>query len=197
MSFRIVTGLLLSLLAVGWAAPAQAAEPLLRGPHPFLKDNELSLEGGYGVANDFHGLRAAVSYGYELAGSLWLDLRLDLVDSSAGPPVVTDPPCAGCAEVAMFADVMAGLAYKLRTEIPLVPYGAAAVGPVFLFNRGARGAMGIAVRVSAGARYFLYDWLGLGLELGALAGGAAVDEAAGLESSLLMVDFGLGAEVQF
>jgi hypothetical protein len=48
-----------------------------------------------------------------------------------------------------------------------------------------------------GARYFLYEWLGLGLEIGGLLGAAAVDEAVGLESSLLMLDFGVGAEVQF
>jgi hypothetical protein len=188
--------LLLAALAAPGARPAWGEEPLLRGPHPFVKDNHLSLEAGYGVANDFHGVRAAVSYGYELAGSLWLDLHLDLVDGSSAPPI-SDPPCTGCAEVSTFADVMAGLRYKLRTEIPLVPYGAAAVGPAFVFSRGARGAMGIAVRGAVGARYFLYEWLGFGVELGALLGGVAADADAGLESTLFMVDFGLGAEVQF
>jgi hypothetical protein len=196
----LVVVCLASLVSLGGAgttrAHADEPEPLLRGPYPFAKDNHLSLEAGYGVANDFHGVRAAVSYGYELAGSLWLDLHLDVVDGSAAPPV-SEAPCAGCAEVATFVDVMGGLRYKLRTEIPLVPYGSAVAGPVFLFSRGARGAVGIAMRGAVGARYFLYEWLGLGLELGALLGGVAVDDDAGLSSTVLMVDFGLGAEVQF
>ena len=189
-------GLLAAVLTVLAAAPA-AAEPLLRGPHPFHKDNELALVGGYGLANDFHGVRAGLSYGYELAGSLWLDLRLDLIDAAAGQPPTPAPACFTCAEVETFAGVMAGLKYKLRTEIPLIPYGALEAGPVFLFHRGAGGAVGVALRAAVGARYFLYEWLGLGLEVGGLMGAAAVDEAAGLESALRMLDLGVTAEVQF
>jgi len=188
---------LLTLAGAVSPGPALAAEPLLRGPHPFLKDNELALAGGYGVANDFHGVRAGLSYGYQMAGSLWLDLRLELVDAAAGQPPALAPECLTCAEVETFAGVLGGLKYKLRTEIPLVPYGALGAGPVFLFNRGAGGAVGIALRAAVGARYFLYEWLGLGLEIGGLLGAAAVDEAVGLESSLRMLDFGVGAEVQF
>jgi hypothetical protein len=185
-----------ALLLAVLARPA-AAEPLLRGPHPFLKDNELALTGGYGVANDFHGVRADLSYGYELAGSLWLDLRMDLIDAAAGQPPTPAPTCFSCAEVETFAAVLGGLKYKLRTEIPLVPYAALEAGPVFLFNRGAGGAVGIALRAAVGARYFLYEWLGLGAEIGLLGGAAAVDEAVGLESSIRMLDFGVSAEVQF
>ena len=102
------------------AGRAWANEPLLRGPHPFLKDNELALAAGYGVANDFHGVRAGVWYGYQMAGSLWLDLRLELVDAAAGQPPAPAPECFTCAEVETFAAVLGGLKYKLRTEIPLV-----------------------------------------------------------------------------
>lgn len=187
--------LLAALLAP--VSVARAQEPMLRGPHPFLKDNELALAGGYGVANDFHGVRAGLSYGYQMAGSLWLDLRLELVDAAAGQPPTPAPGCFTCAEVETFAGVLAGLKYKLRTEIPLVPYGALGTGPVFLFHRGAGGAVGIALRAAVGARYFLYEWLGLGVEIGGLLGAAAVDEAVGLESSLRMLDLGVGVEVQF
>jgi hypothetical protein len=172
---------------------------MLRGPHPFLKDNELTLLGGYGVANGFSGVRAALAYGYQLAGSTWLDLRLDVVDAATGPDH-TGPegaPCSTCATVQTFAAVQAGLKYKLRTEIPIVPYGSVVAGPMFLFHAGADGAIGIGLRASVGARYFLYDWLGFGLELGTFLGGAMVDEAAGLDASLRMVDIGLGADVQF
>jgi hypothetical protein len=193
------------LLAAGLAAttvtlpvaPAAAAdEPFLRGPHPFRKENALSLAAGFGVANGFDGVQAALDYGYEISGSLWFDVRFDLLDAGDNP-AGSAASCPACAEVATFADVMAGLRYKLQTDIPLIPYGSAVVGPVFLFNQGASGAFGFALRVSAGAKYFLYDWLGLGLELGLLLGGAVVDEAAGLSSGLRMFDLGLGAEVQF
>jgi hypothetical protein len=196
----LLPALAAGLLAVWSAAspgPAAAAdEPFLRGPHPFRKENAFSLAAGYGVANGFNGVQVALDYGYEISGSLWFDLRFHLLDAATDMRE-TAPTCATCAEVATFADVQAGLRYKLQTDIPLIPYGSATVGPVFLFHRGAAGAVGLALRTSVGAKYFLYDWLGLGLELGLVLGGAAVDEAAGLSSGLRMIDFGLGAEVQF
>src|SRR4051812_17650914 len=44
--------------------------------HPFLRDNELSVHGGYaaGFGDTFAGPKAAIDYGYKLAGSLWLDI---------------------------------------------------------------------------------------------------------------------------
>jgi hypothetical protein len=176
-------------------AGAAADEPFLRGPHPFRKDNALSLGAGYGLGSGFHGVSAAVGYGYQIAGSLWLDLRFDLLDADDESQPLTD--CVGCAEVATYADVLAGVRYKLQTDIPLVPYFGALVGPVFLFHNGADGAFGVVLRASAGARYFLYEWLGLGLELGLTLGGAVVDETAGLSSGVRVFDLGLGAEVQF
>ena len=183
--------------AVLAGTPARAAvdEPFLRGPHPFRMDNALSLAAGYGIASGFHGLSVALDYGYQIAGSLWFDLRFDLLDASGDLP--PSPTCVACAEVATFADVMAGLRYKLQTDIPLVPYGSAVVGPVFLFHTGAQGAFGLALRASIGAKYFLFDWFGLGAELGLVLGGSVVDEAAGLSSALRLIDLGLGAEVQF
>ena len=188
---------LLTWLTLMPARSALAAdEPFLRGPHPFHKENALTLAAGYGVASGFHGVQAGLDYGYEIAGSLWFDLRFDLLDAASDLPLAS-PPCATCAVVATYADVLAGLRYKLQTDIPLIPYVGAAVGPVFLFHNGASGAFGIVLRSSVGAKYFLYDWLGLGLELGLTLGGAVVDEDVGLSPGLRMVDLGIGAEVQF
>lgn len=186
-----------SLCGLLSSSAARADEPFLRGPHPFLKDNELSLTGGYAVANGFHGVHAALTYGYQAAGSLWFDVRVDWVDAAGGAPARLTPSCTSCAGVDTFADVMAGLEYRLRTDIPVVPYGAVLAGPAYLFNHNASGAIGVGLRGAIGARYFLYDWLGFGAEIGALLGGAAVDKSSGLSSNLALLDFGVGAEAQF
>jgi hypothetical protein len=187
-------------------APAPAATPrrptetapILRGPHPFRSENALNVTGGYGFANEFHGIRAGIGYGYELAGSLWFDLRIDVIDASSDiPPDRSLPACATCGEVETFAAVLGGLAYRLRADIPVIPYAAVNAGPVFLFNRGTRGAVGMALRASAGARYYFYEWLGLGLELGTVLGGVVVDDASGLSANLVVFDMGLSGEFQF
>jgi hypothetical protein len=192
----LVVAVAVALLGLAPVAGA-ADEPLLRGPHPFRKENALSLSAGYGLGSGFHGILAALDYGYEISGSLWFDLRFDLLDASADMTTPPPPPCPTCASVDTYADVLAGLRYKLQTDIPLIPYGSAGVGPIFLFHRGAPGAFGIALRAAIGAKYFLYDWFGLGVELGLVLGGAVVDEAAGLSPYLRVVDLGLGAEMQF
>jgi hypothetical protein len=187
---RVFLPLVLAGASTVLSTAAAAEEPFLRGPHPFRKDNALSVGAGYGLASGFHGVAAALDYGYQIAGSLWLDLRFDMVDAQTG----ADRPAA---EVATFTDVLGGIRYKLQTDIPLVPYAGAVLGPVFLFHEGAAGAFGLALRVSAGAKYFLFEWLGLGVELGGVLGGAVVDEAAGLSSSVRLFDLGIGAEIQF
>jgi hypothetical protein len=194
----LLRALLPAVFAVSTAAPLAArAEPFLRGPYPFRNENDLTLHGGYGVANGFSGVRAGGSYGFQAAGSLWVDIRIDVVDAHSGPPEVNGLPCEACARVDTFVDVFGGVKYKLRTNLPLVPYGGVVVGPVYLFNEGARSAAGVAARASVGAKYFLYEWLGLGAELGGMVGGAWVEDVAGLETNLRMLDVGIGAEVQF
>jgi hypothetical protein len=161
-------------------------------------ENALTITGGYGVANQFHGLRAGVGFGYELAGSLWFDLHLDVIDASTGNPADRiSVACTNCGKVETFASVLGGLSYRLRANIPVIPYASVTAGPVYLFNRNARGAIGIAMRTSVGARYYLYEWLGLGAELGGLLGGAVMDESSGLSSNLAIFDLGLSAEFQF
>jgi hypothetical protein len=177
--------------------PQTTEGQLLRGPYPFALDNDLTLDGGYAKANGWGGARASVAYGYSLAGSLWLALQVDTVSATSVSSPAPAPNCTRCGEVSNYFDVLAGLKYKLRTPIPLVPYAAVVMGPVFLFHERARGAMGIAVRSAVGARYFLYEWFGVGMELGLMLGAAAVDEAAGLDSQVRMVDINLGAQVHF
>jgi hypothetical protein len=169
----------------------------LRGPHPFLQENVLTLTAGYGFANQLSGVRGALGYGRDIAGSLWFDLRLDLIDNSDPAPAPQNPPCTNCAQVDTLASVLGGLAYRLRADIPVIPYGSLTAGPVFMFNTGARGAIGFAVRASVGARYYLHEWIGLGVELGAVAGGAVVDQDAGLSENIAQFDLGLSAEYQF
>ncbi|HEY0707427.1 MAG TPA: hypothetical protein VGG33_11555 [Polyangia bacterium] len=169
----------------------------LQGPHPFRQDNALSLTAGYGFANQLDGVRGAVGYGRAIAGSLWFDLRIDLIDSTDPAPAPQSPPCTNCAQVDTLASVLGGLSYRLRADIPVIPYGSVTAGPVFLFNSGARGAVGFALRAAAGARYYLHEWIGFGIELGAVAGGAVVDEDAGLSSNVAQFDLGLSAEYQF
>jgi hypothetical protein len=179
------------------APPYASAEELLRGPHPFRKDNELNVQGGYGTANGFGGIRAGVGYGYQAAGSVWLDLRMDMVDAkgeSSREPLACVAPCA---TVSKYTAVMAGVKYKLRTSLPIIPYAGVVAGPMYLFNRGAGASFGLGAHASVGARYFLYDWLGFGLEVGATVGGASVPQVPGLESGLRILDIAAGAEVQF
>jgi hypothetical protein len=189
-------GAALALVVI--AAPARApAEELLQGPHPFRKDNELDVQGGYGTGNGFGGIRAGIGYGYQAAGSVWFDLRVDLIDArgeSSREPLDCTAPCA---KVSKYTHVMAGVKYKLRTNLPIIPYAGVAAGPMYLFNRGAGASFGLGAHGSVGARYFLYDWLGFGLELGATVGGASVPQVPGLESGLRILDIAAGAEVQF
>ncbi len=189
---RVFVPLVLAGSVTVLATGAAADEPFLRGPHPFRKDNALSVGAGYGVASGFHGVAAAVDYGYQIAGSLWLDLRFDMIDAQSD----ADRGAAG-AQVATFTDVLGGIRYKLQTDIPLVPYAGALLGPVFLFHDGADGAFGAALRISAGVKYFLYEWLGLGIEVGSVLGAAVVDEARGLDPQVRLFDLGIGAEIQF
>lgn len=200
IALPLMLGLALLLLPGGRAAWAQTLPTegeLLRGPYPFALANDLTLDGGYAKANGWSGARVSVAYGYTLAGSLCLALQIDTV--SAGSLERPAPPadCTRCGEVSSYFDVLAGLKYKLSTPIPLVPYAAVVMGPVFLFHERARGAMGIAVRTAVGARYFLYEWLGVGMELGGTLGAAAVDETAGLASQVRLLDINLGAQVAF
>src|SRR4051794_39001394 len=78
----VTTAAALLLLAGSAALPARARaeENILRGPHPFLKDNELSAHVllAAGLGDTPSGTKVALDYGYKARGPLWVDLQLNL-----------------------------------------------------------------------------------------------------------------------
>jgi len=185
----------LCALALALAAQSARAEHLLEGPHPFLRDNELSLHGGYaaGFGDTFAGPKLIVDYGYKLDRGIWLDLGLGLL-SGVCRPHVGDPSCARKGDS---VEVLGGIKWKLRMNVPVVPYAKVQAGLAYQFPESARSAWGPMVRGGLGAKYFLYDWLGLGAEVTASAGRAAYQDGSTLSRALGGLDATLGAEVQF
>ena len=64
------------------AGPARADENLLRGPHPFRRDNQVSAHVlmASGRADTMSGTKLAFDYDYKLTGGwspLWLDLAVN------------------------------------------------------------------------------------------------------------------------
>lgn len=196
---QLGTGLVVLSLIFGSTAgggrSAQAQDGgVLRGPHPFLKPNALALTGGYATATGgtMGGLLLKGAYEYELLGSFWLNLQMAFVDGSDEP--ADTRRCTSCGRA---ASSMAGLTYRLRMDVPVVLSGTLAGGFVFVFPDSAPSAMGLAVRPSVAARYFVYDWLGFGVELGSTLGFASHDADAGLSRGLGTLEALMGAEVQF
>jgi len=171
--------------------------PLLQGPHPFNHRNALSVGfGARAAAGDaIGGVRLQVGYGYALnpPRNLWLDLRVGLVQG-AGHPEVEGDPCASCGTG---FDVMAGLAYRVPLDIPLVPYAQMAAGFVYVFPAPGEATLGLALMPALGARYYLHDWLGFGAELAGLLGFVNHGEQSGLSNDVVALQLTLGAEYQF
>jgi hypothetical protein len=180
------------LLAV--AGPARAEE-LLHGPHPFLKQNELSLHGGYGagLGDTFGGPKAIIDYGFKLDRGLWLDLGVAFL-SGVCRPRADDPVCVRNGDS---AEVLGGIKWKLRMNVPVVPYAKVQAGLGYQFPDGARSALGPVVRVGLGAKYFFYEWIGVGGELTASTGRAAYQDGSTLSRTLGSLDATLGVELQF
>jgi hypothetical protein len=173
------------------SAPARADDNMLRGPHPFLKDNELSahvllVAGG---DNTPGGTKIATDYGYKLGGPAWLDLQLNYQHAAChaqGGGSDCDAPAGSIFET------LVGVKLKWPTAIPVVPFVKAGVGLAYAFPNAASNGFGPVARVGGGANYFFFDWLGLGAELGASAG--HLSTASG---SYTLLDFGGGLEFQF
>ena len=126
----------LGALAALWPGPARAAEDnMLRGPHPFLKDNELSLHVQLvaGIANTPGGTKIATDYGYRLRGPAWLNLQLNY--QHAACHTQSGAPTCDEASGSVF-ETLAGLKLKFATPIPLVPYAKADGGLAFAFPNG-------------------------------------------------------------
>lgn len=174
--------------------PVAHADVLLRGPYPFLRDNELTVHGGYGAGfgDTFAGPKATVDYGYRLGGSLWLDIDGGFLSGSCR--AAAGGPCSGEGDA---AEVLAGIKWKLRMNVPVVPYGKLVAGLAYLFPDGARSGLGPLLRAGVGAHYFFYEWLGLGGELTAGLGHAGYQDAVGLSRTLGGLDVTAGAELAF
>ncbi|MBC8133098.1 MAG: hypothetical protein H7X95_08970 [Deltaproteobacteria bacterium] len=177
------------------AAPAQARadEMMLTGPHPFLKENALSLQFllGSGLGTSFSGRGVGLGYGYMLNGPLWLDLQMN-VRAAACSPVVSCGAANGSD-----VELLAGASWRMRTAVPLVPYLRGGAGLIFLYPRTGANAMGLAARGGAGAKYYLFDWLGLGIEAALSLGHGYFDQSYQASHTYAVFDVALGMEWQF
>jgi hypothetical protein len=176
------------------ASSAKAEEELLRGPHPFLKDNELTLHAGYsaGLGDNVRGLRVQGDYLNRLAQTVWLDLQIGIVSGSCRANQTACGSGGGNA-----VDILGGAAWKFQTNLPIVPYAKAALGPIFLFPDGTRSAAGFLVRGAVGAHYFLYDWFGVGAEFAGSWGVAFFSSDSHGTGSLGSVDMKMSVALQF
>lgn len=177
------------------AAPALRAEELLRGPYPFRKDNELTFHGGYGAGfgDTFAGAKGAVDYAYKLEGGLWLDLGVGFLGGACRPRQ-GDPACA---RKGNSAEVLAGIKYELRMNVPVVPYGKLVAGLAYLFPDEGHAALGVVVRAGIGAKYFFYEKIGVGPEIAVALGRADYQAVTGLSRALTSLDLLIGATVPF
>jgi hypothetical protein len=144
------------------AAPTRAEEELLRGPHPFIKNDELALHAGFsgGLGDNVSGLRLQGDYSHRLGQVTWFDLQMGVVSGSCRSQEIACSDGSGNS-----VDVVAGAVWKFQTRLPLVAHIRVDGGPLFLFPDSARSSAGFLFRGAAGAHYFLYDWFGLGGEI--------------------------------
>jgi hypothetical protein len=186
--------LILFALLGGFASSAKAEEELLRGPHPFIKDNELLAHAGYsaGLGDNVRGLRVQGDYLNRLAQTVWLDIQMGVVSGSCR---ANQTACGNGGGTA--ADILGGAAWKFQTNLPIVPYVKAAAGPIFLFPESTRSAAGFLVRGGVGAHYFFYDWFGVGAEFTGSWGMAFFSGDSQRTRSLGSLDMNLGVALQF
>jgi hypothetical protein len=185
----------LLLCALALAAGQARAENLLEGPFPFARDNELSIHGGYGAGfgDTFAGPKVVVDYGYKLDRGIWLDLGVGFLSGTCRPRM-DDPTCVRNGNS---AEVLGGIKWKLRMNVPVVPYAKLQGGLSYQFPDSARSAWGPLVRAGVGAKYFFYEWIGVGGEVTASVGRASYEQVSTLSKALAGLDATLGAELQF
>jgi hypothetical protein len=189
----------ISCVIVSVAAPARAEENLLRGPHPFRKENQLSAHVliGSGHGDSMSGTKFAFDYNYKLTGvftPLWLDLG---VNGQLGgcAAAATAPGCSY--NTGDVFETFGGVKWTFATPIPLVPYAGASGGLVFAFPNSASAAMGLMIRAVGGVNYFVFDWLGGGVQLGYSLGAVGYDSTFGGSHTYAILDVGGGVVVQF
>jgi hypothetical protein len=193
-SRALVLALLLAWLLALVPRAAHAHDLFLEGPHPFLRENTLSVNYllGTGLGRSFSGQGLGVDYGYMASLPLWIDLQLNFRGSTC-PPWRT----ACGSYTGNDVEALAGLAWRFRLEVPVVPFVRANAGPVFLYPDGASSAVGLAGRVGGGARYFVFDWLGFGGEVALSLGHGFFPSQYPGSRTYAVIDMALGVELQF
>lgn len=186
----LVPALAATLLSL---APRGASAQLLTGPPSFRWEYQADVQYlmGQGVGDSFSGNGLAVDFAYQLSPSLWLDLGLNVRQSR----------CSFFGNCGMYtgdaAELLAGVKWQWRTNIPVVPYVRAGAGPLFLFPTEGPNVGGFGVRGELGFRYFFTDWLGLGLGFGTTLGRAAYGASYTGSHTVEVIDLVLGAAFQF
>jgi hypothetical protein len=182
-----------------FAGTARADENLLRGPHPFRRENQISahmlLASGRG--DTMNGTKLALGYDFKLTDGwtpLWLDLGLNLQHRSCSQSSTAGPCLPNTGD--MF-ETFGGVKWMFATPIPLVPYAGAVGGLVFAFPNGASAAAGLMIRAVGGANYFFFDWLGLGAQVGYSLGSLNYDSTFMGSHTYAVLDIGGGLVFQF
>jgi hypothetical protein len=181
------------------AGAARADENLLRGPHPFRRDNQISAHVlvASGRGDSMSGTKLAFDYNYKLTGGwtpLWLDLGLNVQHAACS----SSPTAAACrANTGDVFETFGGVKWAFATPLPLVPYVGAVGGLAFAFPNGASAASGLMIRVVGGANYFFYDWLGLGGQVGYSLGSLDYDSTFTGSHTYAVLDIGGGLTLQF
>jgi hypothetical protein len=178
---------------------ARADENLLRGPHPFRRDNQVSAHVlvAEGRADSMSGTKLALDYNYKLTSGwvpLWLDLGVN-AELGACNQAQGAPACGQ--DTGDVFETLAGVRWMFATPIPLVPFLGAAGGIAFAFPNGASAASGLMVRAVGGANYFLYEWLGLGGQVGYSLGSIGYDSTFTGSHTYAVLDVGGGLIFQF
>jgi hypothetical protein len=189
---------LLTLVAARPAA-ARADDSLLRGPHPFLKENAVAayVLVAKGQGDSMAGAKLVFDYGYKLTGGeipAWVDLAIGIQHATCSSSSATSP-CSQ--QTGSTFETLAGVKWKFATAIPLVPFVSAGAGFAYGFPNGADAGMGIMARATGGASYFFVDWLGLGLQVGYSLGYLGYDSTFTGSNSYAVFDVGGGVELQF
>jgi hypothetical protein len=191
----------LAIAVAAWPAPARADENLLHGPHPFLRDNSLSVHVlvSEGLSDTLSGAKLGFDYGYKLTDStaapVWLDLQINYAHAGCNSSAANIAVCG--TDTGDLIETLAGARWTFATPIPLVPYIKGAAGLLFAFPNQSANSVGLGIRAAGGANYFFFDWLGLGAEVGFSLGRIDYDTTFNGSHNYAALDLGGGLEFQF
>jgi len=184
-------------LAVLTCATAARADETLRGPHPFRKENALSLHAEVvrGFDGWIGGTKLVAAYGWKMRHPMWLDLGAGFHQPICQRALYALDACSEYRAQAV--DLLVGVRYRFTLEIPLVVEVGGSGGPLFVFPDTYKAAFGLALRGAAGAKYFFQEWLGLGIELAISYGTVFHDRLYPGPSGYGALEAGLGGEMHF